>query len=191
MDPYNDSVTLVPEPQPGISRKTIFIGIGIGIALLITVILLFTTSQGNKLQPYEQRLAIRMSNLQTLSTSAQQSISSEDLGNLNSQLSTLVISDNASLQADLTALGVSGKYPKNMVASESDASTYSNLNQAKVNGNFDQQYVDAVTKKIDDTAALMSTIYSKSKDTKLRQDITKSYKDLIFVKKQMLKLKLS
>lgn len=191
MDPSDNSVTLVPEPQTGISRKTIFIGIGIGIALLITAILLFASSQGNNLQPYEQRLSIRMSNLQTLATSAQPSINNEDLSNINSQLSALVISDNASLQSDLSSLGVSSKYPKDMVASESDDSAIADLKQAVVDGNFDQKYVDTITKKIDDITLLMNTIYSKSKDAKLRQDITKSYKDLVFIKKQMLKLRLS
>lgn len=190
MDPSDNSVTLVPEPQTGVSRKTIFIVIGIVVALLITVIMLFASSQGNNLQPYEQRLSIRMSNLQTLATSAQQNINSEDLSNLNSQLSALVISDNASLQSDLNALGVSSKYPKDMIASESDDATIAELKQAVTDGDFDQKYVEAITKKIDDITLLMNTIYSKSKDAKLRQDISKSYKDLVFVKKQMLKLRL-
>ncbi len=191
MDPYDNNVTLVPEPQTGMSRKTIFIIIGIVVALVVSAILLFAANRGNNLLPFEQRLAIRMSNLQKLSTGAQQSITSENLGDLNSQLSALLISDNSSLQADLKALGIDGsKYPKDMVASETDDSTYTALKQAVIDGDFDQKYISAVTKKIDSTTELMNTVYSKSKDSKLRQDISKSYKDLQFTKKQMLKLNL-
>ena len=191
MDPYDNSVTLVPAPKPGLSRKTIFIGIGIIVALIITAILLLAANRGDNLRPFEQRLAIRMNNLQIMASSAQQNISNEGLVNINSQLNALVVSDNASIQGDLKALGaVADEYPEEMTTSESDASTYTELKQAVVDGDFDKQYVAAVTEKIGNTATLMNTIYQKSQDAKLRQDISKAYKNLQFVKKQMLKLKL-
>ena len=191
MDPYDNNVTLVPAPKPGLSRKTIFIGIGIAIALIITLLLLVASHQGDNLQPFEQRLAIRMTNLQALASSAQSSINNEDLVNLNSQLSALTISDNANLQNDLKAAGISDKYPKEMVASEANTTLYASLKQAAVNGDFDQQYITAVTKRITDTSSLMNTIYQKTQNAQLRQDISKTYKDLQFIKKQMLDLKLS
>ncbi len=191
MDPYDNSVTLVPAPKPGLSRKTIFIGIGVVVALIITAVLLIAASRGDNLQPLEQRLAIRMGNLQIMANSAQQNINNEDLANLNSQFSALIISDSASIRSDLAAIGVAtSKYPDEMVASESDQTTYDALKQAIVNGDFDKQYVVAITKKIDDTTDLMNTIYQKNKDSKLNQDISKAYKNLQFTKKQMTKLKL-
>jgi len=156
----------------GSPLKTILLIIG-GVIVIGLATTLFLMSQ-DKTGPLQHRLSARLGTLQRIITEGRKNAGDPDLRELNSNISIQVLSDVASIDAELAKAGVK-KPDKEVVVAEADAASFKALNDAYLNNRFDSAYRKLIAQKLDSTNALIKELYDKTTRKSLKAALDVAY----------------
>lgn len=160
--------------------------IGLIFAVVITGIVMFFTRDTNPTEE-TQRLSARVSTLMKLLEQGNSAARNPSLKRLSSEASVLVLSDQVMLDAAIKASGT--KAPdKAMASSEADTDTFTKLQTADINGQFDTVYRSVLTQKLDTTAVLVREVQNKTPNPSLKAATTKLYETLSLLQDRLSKL---
>ncbi len=173
MDPslYGQRITpptAQKSPRSFSPKLLIIIGLMV-FALLAGIGLLFMNS-ASKDPTLRQKLSVRQATTLQIIDDGQKNITSDSLKKINSELSLVLRSDDAELQAALTASGIK-KADKEIVASESGAETLTSLKNAKLNDQYDKTYKTVIIQKLTTLRGLILEVHQQSRSKALKQTL--------------------
>lgn len=181
MEPnYN---TFVPpgsyQQQAGPNKKLIMLIVGVVVAVIIGVVLLLASNSGESTMQLTQRLQARLLSVQTMTENSHEHLTDTGLRNLNAETRLVLESDLATLSSDL---GLGDSEPSEEIAAqESDQATLDKLEEARLQGAYNEAYRSALATKLEATNALVSEIYDKSNDETVKatmEELFNHYADL-------------
>ena len=165
------SAPTASKPQRGIPRAFLIVGSLVILAVIVAAFLLFGTRDNSGV--LRERLSARQTVTLSVIADGQKNISGEDLGKLNSEVSIVLKSDDAALQAALKAAGT--KPDKKITASEADTDSVTELKTAKLNGQYDSKYRSILNQKLESLQALVKELYGSSKSKSLKATLNVEY----------------
>lgn len=155
------------------SRQTLLVGIILIVAVIAGLLLL--TMGGDHSGALQQRLDARQKTLIKLVGDGQKNLQDDKLLKLNSELSLVLLSDNNTLTSALT---LPKKTDKTITANEADTATFDKLDTARINGQYDTTYKDALTQKLTTTLALMRELNDAAKKKSVKTALSTEYTHL-------------
>lgn len=145
--------------------------IGGGILLLFAIIGLIANFLTPNTTTLSQRLLYRIDALNTLTKSAGNSISSDALSKINTDLLVVVTSDYAALNKVIPTAKTTKELTK-IKTEEADSATTDKLKTAKINGNYDSTYKDVLLQKLQAAHALADELQTKSSKASVKSQLT-------------------
>jgi hypothetical protein len=171
-----------PIPTPTASRpsgikshRIFLIILVLVIAVIVGMLLIFAGSDSTG--TLQQRLSARQETTLKLVQDGQKNISGGDLSKLNSELTIVLIGDNAAIQAALTSAGLK-EVDKAIVAAEADNATFEQLKSAKLNAQYDTTYRRVLTQKIESLRSLLQELHKSTKIQSLKPPLAAEYEHL-------------
>jgi hypothetical protein len=134
-----------------------------------------------------QRVSARQATTLRLVADGQKNLTRDDLKKINSELSIILLSDNASLQAELADAGIK-KLEKEVVSAEADQTTFEKLASAKLNAQYDATYQTTLTQKLESLRALLRELHDKTKSKSLKAVLARGYTHLTTYVNELSKL---
>jgi hypothetical protein len=174
MQPEYQTPFIAPNTAGAKQRKPLgmIIALIVGVLVLVGVGLFFVFgNQGDSIDTQKQHLTARMTTLEALLEKGSASVANPDLRKVQADASLLIVGANTTLRDALPVKNVD----KTITKSEADDVTFTELNDAKLNGSFDRPYQKALATKLESTMALLKEIYSKSTSKTVKDAATKSY----------------
>lgn len=173
------------------SKKTLLIASGL-VAAIIVAILLLGSSGGNSTAKQLQHLSLRITSLQALieNSDITKNIKHQGLSQINTELKLTLTSNTNELTPLMLSAGMPPKFDKSIIASETDTSSATKLEEAALNNKFDQAYAETLGQKIVSLRALIAETYRLTKNTELRQALVALDNTLLNSKKNIDKLNL-
>lgn len=153
----------------------------IGAALVILVIILaviVNSIAGSKSGPIEH-LAARLAATELVATNAQINLKSSNLRSVNSNLKLYMTNTNRDISAPLLEVGVNTtKLSKTITTSESTDALSARLEDARLNGTFDDTYSREMAYQLGTTMTLMNQIYKSTGNADLKAFLKSAYTNL-------------
>lgn len=133
---------------------------------IIGAVLFIISLQDSPTKP-AQHLSARLSTLARLLDEGTTNVTNGDLRMLTSDAKILITGDQTAISR---AMGSAGIKPatKDIILSESDGSSFAELKDAKLNGQFDVTFQRILEAKLDTTTALVDEVYAATNDAGLR-----------------------
>ena len=156
----------------GLSRKMLLFIIG-GVVVIILAIYMTIASQDQSV-PLQARLSARLTTLGTMVAVGEKNAKNPDLRQMNSTISTQVLSDTTSIATELKKAGMS-KPDKTVTTAEADTASFTALTNAALNNNFDSTYKKMIAQKLDSTNALIKELYDKTTHKSLKPVLNETY----------------
>lgn len=170
----------IPTPTAQKPASTFPVRLVIIVAVLFSAIvggfLLIASSSDNTGQLL-QRVSARQTTTLRLIADGQKNLTRDDLRKINSELNIILLSDNATLQAELTSAGIK-KLDKEVVSAEADQTTFEKLASAKLNAQYDATYQTTLTQKLESLRALLRELHDKTKSKSLKTALASEYSHL-------------
>lgn len=163
----------VKRPSGGLSPKLLLIIGGVVVALIIAGLLLML-GRGSSPVEQMQRLSARLETLGTILEQGTQYVRGAELKKVQSDASILIKGDTATLESAMQTAGLA-KVDKDIAASETDPDTLEELNDARLNGRFDDAYKKVLAQKIEETMALMREVHDKTNSRALKAALSDAY----------------
>lgn len=176
----------VKRSSGGLSPKLLFLGAGI-LLLVIAVFGLITLTRSSNPAQQMQRLSARFESLGEILALGDSYIQSQDLKKVHSDASILIKGDAATVGAAMETAGL-GKVEKDVKAAEADTETLETLNDARLNGRFDDAYKKALAQKIESTMALMREVNDKTNSRALKSSLSNAYEHQSTILDELAKL---
>jgi hypothetical protein len=133
-----------------------------------------------------QTLAIRMQALQKISDTSQKKIKSSELRGINSNLKSFLSNANRDIVDPLTANHIDiKKLDKKLVAKEDADPLKDDLEEARLNANFDDTYAREMSFRLTKLSILMESIYNSSQSKSLKEFLVTTDDNLQQIKKQL------
>lgn len=166
------------------NRTLIFAGIG--IAAVVGGTLLYMGS-GQKPTKEAQHLSARYTTLQSILKEGSTRARSAELKQFSTEASLLIATDQTAISSALPSIGVK-KVSKEIMLSEADATTFTKLNDAALNSQFDTVYPNVLARKLDSTVALTEEVDSKTTSVSLKAALARSKATLTDLQNRLSKL---
>ncbi|HEX7484377.1 MAG TPA: hypothetical protein VF281_04490 [Candidatus Saccharimonadales bacterium] len=168
---YLNQIAPPPQKQKLDKKSLLLLALLIGGVLMIVVsFLVFISNHSGGPKADMQTLAIRMQNLQKISESSQKNIKSSELRGINSNLKSFLSNANRDIAEPLTANKVDiKKLDKNLVAKEKTDTLAADLEDARLNAQFDDTYAREMSFKLTTLSILMETIYKTSGSKSMKE----------------------
>jgi lipopolysaccharide export LptBFGC system permease protein LptF len=180
---------IAPQQQkPGLSKRSLFIVVfGIGAILALVVgMLLFINGRSSGPTADLQTLTIRMQAMQTIADSSQKNIKSSALRGINSNLKILLTNANRDIVAPLAKNNIDiKKLDKTLIAKEKTDTLSADLEEARLNGNYDDTYAREMSFQLTTLAILMEDIHTQTKSASTKEFLEATDKNLQPIKKQL------
>jgi len=178
---------IAPEaPKKGMSNK-LFLGV-IGGGLLVAIIvglLLLSGGSSNGSTEKMQRLAARLTTLETIADEADRTIKSGQLRSTNSNLKIFLTNTNRDITDPLLKNGVdTKKIDKKIETAENGEKLKKSLEDARLNAVFDRIYAREMSYQLDTVSALMVELYNSSASKSLKDFLVTTNKNLEPLKTQ-------
>lgn len=174
MQPEYQTPFIAPNTTP--TRSSIptgkIIALILGVLVLVGAGAFFIFgNQGDSIDTQKQHLTARMTTLESLLEKGSASVTNPDLRKVQADASLLITGANTTLREAMPVK----KVEKTITQSEADTTTFTELNDAKLNGSFDRPYQKALSTKLESTMALLKEIHSKSTSKTVKDAASKSY----------------
>ena len=180
---YLNQISSQPK-QATMNNKLVFALIG-GVILLVIIAVFALTSSGSGPVQKMQTLAARLSTLQKISSDAQKNIKNGELRSTNSNLTLFLTNANRDIVEPFGKNGVDiKKLDKNIVTKENGEALSKKLEDARLNAVFDRTYAREMAYQLETVAALMSEVYTSSKNKTLKDFLFKTDEGVQPLKKQ-------
>lgn len=180
---------IAPAPQKpklnkrGLLMMVILIG---GVLAIVISFLVFISNASSGPKTDMQTLAIRMQALQKISDSSQKKIKSSELRGINSNLKSFLSNANRDIAEPLMANKVDiKKLDKKLVAKEDADPLKDDLEEARLNANFDDTYAREMSFRLTKLSILMENIYKASQSKSLKEFLVTTDDNLQQIKKQL------
>lgn len=178
---------IAPQTAPkGPSKHTKFIigaMIFIGIVLLGTIVIAAT--QQPDTGPSPMKIAARLQKMQTVSQTYTKKLNSTSLQDANSSLGAILMTANNSVSEPLTAYGIDvKKQAKTITALDPSDELIAKLDDAYLNAQLDDVYAREMYFLIEDTIAMIESVYKQTKVDSMREFLEKTHEDLTSMKKR-------
>lgn len=175
-----------PQKKPGVSNKIFAIIIIVGVLIAAFVGLAALTSASGGPKKDLTTLSLRLSNLQGVTTRAQQTIQSSKLQTANSNLSLFLSNTNRELQTPLANSKIDmKKVDKALVAEESLAPLDAKLVEAEMMVQYDTVYASELNYQLNMILAMMNKIDKQTKSKSLKSFIADTKKNLLPIQQQV------
>jgi outer membrane murein-binding lipoprotein Lpp len=161
---------IAPEqPKQGMNNKMFFLLIGGGLLVAAVVGILALSGGSNGPTQKMQRLAARLTTLQTVASDAQRNIKSGQLRSTNSTLTIFLTNANRDIAEPLSKNSVDiKKIDTKITASENGEKLKTTLEDARLNATFDRTYAREMSYQLETVAALMKDIYTNTNSKSLK-----------------------
>jgi len=163
--------------------RLLIMGLGAAfvIVIILSVVIGAVTGNGNNLE----HLAAKLSNTQSVSISANQSIKSTQLRALNSSLQLYLTNTIRDAAPIFTKNGVKmDKLSASVTKAESNTTMLATLEDARLNAIYDRTYAREMAYQLDTVITLMRQMYKSTGDNNLKDFLNTSYKSLEPTQKQ-------
>lgn len=180
---------IAPQQQkPGLSKQSLLIVI-IGIVSILALavgMVLFIGGRSSGPTTAMQTLAIRMQAMQKVADSSQKNIKSNALRGTNSNLKILLTNANRDIVAPLAKNNIDiKKLDKTLVAKEKTDTLSADLEEARLNGVYDDTYAREMSFQLTTLAILMEDIHTQTKSASTKAFLEVTDKNLQPIKKQL------
>lgn len=180
---------IAPQPKkPGINKTTL-IAVVLGIGLVLAGVIAFVTFAANTSNGPKQStvvLAARMQAMQKVAEKSQKNIKSSSLRGINSNLIIFLTNANRDIADPLAAAGLDiEKLDKNVVATENADQITADLEDARLNGTFDDTYAREMGYKLTTISIEMEKIYNTSNSKAMKDFLVKTDENLQPIKQQL------
>lgn len=171
---------IAPEqPKQGMNNKLFFLLIGGGLLIAIVVGILALTSNNNGPTQKMQRLAARLTTLQTIASDAQRNIKSGQLRSTNSTLTIFLTNANRDIVEPLKANNIDAKkLDSSIVAKESGDELTQKFEDARLNAVLDRTYSREMTYQLQTVSVLIRDIYEATNNKSFKEYLEKIDADL-------------
>lgn len=178
---------IAPQTTPkGPSKHTkIIIGamIFIGIVLLGTIVIAATQQPDTGPSPI--KIAARLQKMQTISQTYTKKLNGTSLQGSNSSLGAILMTANASISEPLAVYGIDAKkQAKAIAALDPSDELIAKLDDAYLNAQLDDVYAREMYFLIEDTIAMIESVYKQTKVDSMREFLEKTHEDLTSMKKR-------
>jgi hypothetical protein len=176
------------QKKPGMNNKMFFLVIGGGLVLAAIVLILIMTSGGGANSPTQkmQKLAARMTTLESVSKKSQKTLKAGDLRATNSTLTSFLTNANRDIVAPFKTNGVDvTKIDKTITTAENGDALTKKLEDARLNAVFDRTYAREMNYQLATVTALLKDIYNNTNSKSLKEFLTATDNNLRPITKQL------
>ena len=178
---------IAPQTTPtGSSKHTkIIIGAMIFIGIATLGAILIAATQQPDTGPSPIKIAARLQKMQTVSQAYTKKLNNTSLQDANSSLGAILMTANNSVSEPLTAYGIDvKKQAKTITALDPSDELIAKLDDAYLNAQLDDVYAREMYFLIEDTIAMIESVYKQTKVDSMRKFLEKTHEDLTSMKKR-------
>lgn len=164
-----------------LSKKPLFIGliIALGLLIIISAVSIFSKNTATT-----ARLAVRLTNTQTLVKNETKNVKSTQLRATNANLASFLTNAIREVEPFLAKEGIKIKsIDKKIIISEADTELIAVLEDARLNATFDRTYSREMAYKLETIITLMNQISKSSNSKSLKTHLGASVENLTPIKK--------
>lgn len=132
-----------------------------------------------------RQLTMRVGATSTIAKDAQKNLRSRDLHALNTSLTIQLANTNTGLATAFAEAGVIVGEIKDAKTDDTSAETIKKLDDARLNGVFDRVYAREMSFRLSTILTHLDSIHKSTKNTKLREYLETTYKNLEPLQKQL------